>query len=147
MSSINKVILVGRLGKDPEMRYSQAGEAIANMTVATSERRKDANGMRVENTEWHRVVMFKQLAEIAEKYLKKGALVYIEGALKTRKWTNKDGVEQYATEIIANQMQMLGGKQDGEGGGKPVAPASRPAARPASQPAANFDDMDDAIPF
>lgn len=155
MTSINKVILVGRLGKDPEIRYSQSGEPIASFTLATSEQRKDNNGMRVENTEWHRIVVFKKLAEIVEKYLKKGALVYIEGSIKTNKWKNKDGVDQYTTEIIGNQMQMLGGKQDGggdegprqqrqpaqtrgNGGGRAVPPRSAPV---------NLDDLDSDIPY
>lgn len=110
---INKVILVGTLGKDPELRYSQAGAALCSVSVATNESWKDKNGEKQERTEWHRVKFFGKLAEIAGEYLKKGGQVYIEGALRTEKYTDKQGVEKYSTDIIANELQMLGGKPDG----------------------------------
>ena len=165
MASVNKVILVGNLGKDPEVRYLPNGSAVANITLATSRKYKDKNGEMVEETEWHRVTFFDKLAEIVGQYLKKGRSVFVEGRIKTRKYTDKDGVEKYATDIIANEMQMLGGREgmgepgggggDEEGGGYSArpAPASRPAppARPAPAPAkpasSGFDDMDDDIPF
>lgn len=172
MASVNKVILVGNLGRDPEVRYSPDGAAICNMSIATTSTWKDkASGERREETEWHRVVMYNRLAEIAGEYLKKGRSVYIEGRLKTRKWQDKDtGADRYSTEIVADQMQMLGGREDGGGGGgsygggggyddaparqpqqrAPARPA--PQQRPASQAApagggANLADMDDDIPF
>jgi len=168
MASVNKVILVGNLGRDPEVRYSPDGAAICNVSIATTSQWKDkASGERREETEWHRVVMYNRLAEIAGEYLKKGRSVYIEGRLKTRKWQDKDtGADRYSTEIVADQMQMLGGREGGgegsfggDGGGyensrssaPPRAPASRPAPAPkASSPApagANLADMDDDIPF
>ena len=114
MASINKVILIGNLGRDPEVRYSPNGAAICNVTIATSRNWKDKNsGERMEETEWHRVVFYDRLAEIAGEYLKKGRSVYVEGRLKTRKWQDKDGVDKYTTEIIADQMQMLGGRDGG----------------------------------
>jgi single-strand DNA-binding protein len=113
MSSVNKVILIGNLGRDPEVRYATSGTAIANVTIATSRQWKDkTSGEKQEETEWHRVVFYDRLAEIAGEYLTKGKSVYVEGRLKTRKWTDKDGVEKYTTEIVADQMQMLGGKGD-----------------------------------
>jgi single-strand DNA-binding protein len=158
MASVNKVILIGNLGRDPEVRYAPSGSAICNVTVATSRQWKDkTSGEKQEETEWHRVVFYDRLAEIAGEYLKKGRPVYVEGRLKTRKWTDKDGVEKYTTEIVADQMQLLGSREgmgdgggEGGGGGQRSAPASRP---PASRPAAaqksstGFDDMDDDIPF
>ncbi|WGJ90595.1 single-stranded DNA-binding protein [Achromobacter mucicolens] len=167
MASVNKVILVGNLGRDPEVRYSPDGAAICNMSIATTSSWKDkASGEKREETEWHRVVMYNRLAEIAGEYLKKGRSVYIEGRLKTRKWQDKDtGADRYSTEIVADQMQMLGGREDGGGGGgggyddaprqQRAAPAQRPApqqrpAAPAAAPAssgANLADMDDDIPF
>lgn len=166
MASVNKVILVGNLGRDPEVRYTPNGAAICNVTIATSRNWKDKNsGDRMEETEWHRVVFYDRLAEIAGEYLKKGRSVYVEGRLKTRKWQDKDGVDKYTTEIIAEQMQMLGGRdggggddmgggysRDSEGGGRSERPAAAPASRPAaSKPApkasTGFDDMDDDIPF
>ena len=116
---INKVILVGNLGNDPEVRYSQSGSAITTISVATSESWKDKNGEQQERTEWHRVKFFGRLAEIAGEYLKKGRQVYIEGSLRTEKYTDKSGVEKYSTDIIANEMQMLGGLGGGEGGERP----------------------------
>ena len=122
---INKVIIVGTLGKDPELRFSQAGAGLCSMSVATNETWKDKSGEKQERTEWHRVKMFGKLAEIAGEYLKKGALVYIEGSLRTEKYTDKQGVEKYSTDIIANEMQMLGSKptgQESRGGGGQSAP-------------------------
>ena len=166
MASVNKVIIVGNLGRDPETRYMPNGEAVTNIAVATTESWKDKNsGEKKEQTEWHRITFYRKLAEIAGQYLKKGSSVYVEGRLQTRKWTDKDGVEKYTTEIIADSMQMLGGRPGGGGGGggAPMdddyssAPAPRQntgggnaggAARPAaSKPAPNFSDMDDDIPF
>jgi len=118
MASINKVILIGNLGRDPEVRYTPNGAAICNITIATSRNWKDKNsGEKMEETEWHRVVFYDRLAEIAGEYLKKGRSVYVEGRLKTRKWQDKDGVEKYTTEIIADNMQLLGGREGGGGGG------------------------------
>ena len=160
MASVNKVIIVGNLGRDPETRYTPSGEALTTISVATTDTWRDkASGEKKENTEWHRIVFFGKLAEIAGQYLKKGSQVYVEGSLRTRKYTDKDGVEKYATDIRADSMQMLGSRQGMGGGGgasmddgyESAAPASRqaaaPAARPASKPAANFSDMDDDIPF
>jgi single-strand DNA-binding protein len=156
MASVNKVILVGNLGKDPEVRYAPSGDAFANATIATSRQWKDkATGEKREETEWHRVVFNGRTAEVAGEYLKKGSAVYIEGRLRTRKWQDKDGQERYTTEIYADQMQMLG-KREGLGGasmdengngGRPQSSAPRPASAPAKKPAGNFDDMDDDIPF
>jgi single-strand DNA-binding protein len=168
MASVNKVIIVGNLGRDPETRYMPSGDAMTNIAIATTDKWKDkSSGEQKEATEWHRVAFFGKLAEIAGQYLKKGSQVYVEGKLRTRKWTDKDGVEKYTTEIIADTMQMLGSRQGmggnsmdegssyggGAGGG---APAQRPASggapsggasRPSSKPAPNFSDMDDDIPF
>jgi len=119
MASVNKVILIGNLGRDPETRYTTGGDAITNLNIATSEQWKDKNGEKQEKTEWHRVVLFGRQAEIAGEYLKKGRSVYIEGRLQTRKYTDKDGVEKYSTEIVADRMQLLGGR-DGAGGGGDV---------------------------
>lgn len=159
MASVNKVILIGNLGRDPETRYSADGAAITNITIATSDSWKDkATGEKKEQTEWHRVVFFGRLAEIAGEYLRKGRPVYVEGKLRTRKWTDKEGQERYTTEIVADSMQLLGSREGMGGGGAPGgdyddAPAPPPArsggggARPASKPAANIADMDDDIPF
>jgi len=159
MASVNKVILIGNLGKDPEVRYAPSGSAICNITLATSRQWKDkTSGERQEETEWHRVVFFDRMAEVAGEYLKKGKSVYIEGRLKTRKWTDKEGVDKYTTEVMADRMEMLGSREGGGGGGEEMgaapAPRSAPAPRPApvSKPAAaksatGFDDMDDDIPF
>lgn len=156
MASVNKVILVGNLGRDPEMRYLPSGEAVANLAIATSRKYKNKTGEMVEETEWHRVTFFGKLAEIAGQYLKKGRSVYVEGRIKTDKYTGKDGVEKYSTQIVANEMQMLGGR---EGMGEPSGetdetggysrPVARPPARPAeaTKPGSGFDDMDDDIPF
>ena len=112
MAGVNKVILVGNLGKDPEVRYLEGGTAVANFSLATTETYKDKSGNRVEQTEWRNVVLWRGLAEVAEKYLKKGSQVYVEGKLRTRAWDDKDGVKRYSTEIIADNMTMLGGKRD-----------------------------------
>ena len=173
MASVNKVILMGNLGRDPEVRYMPNGEAVANFSIATTENWKDKSGVRQEKTEWHNIVMYRRLAEIAGEYLKKGRPVYIEGRLQTRKW-EKDGVTRYSTEIVADQMQMLGTGRDGgsaaydgadmdQGGGMDdynQAPARQPAmsapapnrgfsqpAATAGKPANNCDDFDDDIPF
>jgi single-strand DNA-binding protein len=159
MASVNKVILVGNLGKDPETRYMPNGDQVTNITVATSEQWKDKNsGEQKEATEWHRVVFFRRLAEIAGQYLKKGSQVYIEGRLRTRKWQGQDGQDRYTTEIHADEMKMLGkregqgapsdGPRDNSGGSR--GGQDRGQSKPASQPAAgggNFNDFDDDIPF
>ncbi len=158
MASVNKVIIVGNLGRDPETRYMPSGEAITNIAVATTDKWKDkASGEQKEMTEWHRISAFGKLAEIMGQYLKKGSQVYIEGSLRTRKYTDKEGIERYATEIRADTMQMLGSRQGMGGGAGPrdddygsSAPAPRQSsgARPApAKPAPNFSDMDDDIPF
>jgi single-strand DNA-binding protein len=157
MASVNKVILVGNLGRDPETRYSPDGAAITNVSIATTDTWKDkASGEKQEKTEWHRVVFFDRLAEIAGEYLKKGSQVYVEGRLQTRKWTDKEGHERFTTEIRAERMQMLGSRGGAAGGadfedtgGPPTrAPAGREAGgRPAAKPAPNIADMDDDIPF
>jgi len=165
MASVNKVILLGNLGRDPETRYTTGGDAVTNLNIATSEQWKDKAGEKQERTEWHRVVLFGRQAEIAGEYLKKGRSVYIEGRLQTRKYTDKDGVEKYSTEIVADRMQLIGSSRDagagsggdaefaaagaggggarresgsggGSGGTKPGAPAKK-----------NVDDFDDDIPF
>ena len=157
MASVHKVILVGKLGADPETRYMPNGDAVANIRLATTESWKDkATGEKKEITEWHRVVFFRKLAEIVGQYLKKGSAVYIEGRIRTRKWQDKEGQERYTTEIEANEMQMLGGRQSaasssgGEaefGGSMPSAGASgSPRAAPAKK-TPSFEDMDDDIPF
>lgn len=154
MASVNKVIVVGNLGADPETRYLPSGEAVTNIRVATTDRWKDkASGEMKEATEWHRIAFFGRLAEIAGEYLKKGSQVYVEGSLRTRKWQDKDGNDRYSTEIRGDVMQMLGSRA---GSGEPrassgasEAPESRTEApaRPAKKPAGKFDDMADDIPF
>ncbi len=160
MASINKVILIGNLGRDPEVRYTPNGAAICNVTLATSRNWKDkTTGEKVEETEWHRVVFYDRLAEIAGEYLKKGRPIYVEGRLKTRKWQDKEGADHYTTEVIANEMQMLGSRE-GMGGGDDAGSrnvardsggeaGARPAGKPAgtTKSATGFDDMDDDIPF
>ena len=168
MASVNKVIIVGNLGRDPEMRTFPSGDRVANVTIATTDRWKDkTSGEMKEATEWHRVVFNGRLAEIVGEYLKKGSQVYVEGSLRTRKWTDQQGVEKFTTEIRADEMKMLG-KREGMGGGsagddgyeggeqrRAPAPAPRAAAaaggggqRPAAgKPSSGFDDMDDDIPF
>ena len=167
MASVNKVILVGNCGRDPEVRYLPSGQAVANVSIATTSKRKDkTSGEMVEETQWHRVSFFNRLAEIVGEYVKKGSPIYIEGRIVYRKFTNKEGVEQNATDIVASEMQLLGSRQgmgapagggdEDAGGGAPrrSAPPSRPPAgapagqRPAAnKPASGFDDMDDDIPF
>jgi single-strand DNA-binding protein len=156
MASVNKVIVLGNLGRDPETRYTADGAAITNVSIATTRRFKDASGQQQEETEWHRVAFFGRLAEIAGEYLRKGRPVYVEGRLRTRKWQDKDGQDRYTTEIVAENMQLLGSREgmgggDFEGGGeeRPAAPArsSAPRSAPASKPATQVADMDDDIPF
>lgn len=165
MASLNKVILIGNLGRDPETRFMPSGGAVCNFSIATTESWKDKqSGQKQEKTEWHNIVMFGRLAEIAQQYLKKGSQVYVEGRLQTRKWQDKaTGADRYTTEIVADEMKMLGGR--GQGGGQAgaddynqeyagapqqSAPAqsSQPAqSAPAGRPAAKFDDFEDDIPF
>jgi single-strand DNA-binding protein len=148
---INKVILVGNLGKDPEIRYTASGAAIANITIATSESWRDKqSGEKQEKTEWHRVVFFSRLAEIVGEYLKKGSQVYVEGRLQTRKWQDKSGQDRYTTEIVANEMQMLGSRGDGGGQAPQNTGFRKPAettAAPVQAPAVEEDFQDDDIPF
>lgn len=163
MASLNKVILIGNLGRDPETRYAPSGDAICNITVATTETWKDkATGERKEATEWHRVVFFGRLAEIAAQYLRKGSQIYVEGRLQTRKWQDKDGQDRYTTEIRGDEMKMLGSRQGGGGGDAPMgggydAPAAAPARQapqqapaqkaPSQSGGGGFGDFDDDIPF
>jgi single-strand DNA-binding protein len=164
MASVNKVILVGNCGRDPEIRYLPSGQAVANVSVATSSRRKDKNtGETIEDTQWHRVTFYDRLAEIAGEYVKKGRPIYVEGRLKYGKYTDQAGVEKNTVDIVATELQLLGGREglgapsDGDDAGapparRPSAPAARPAApavrqAPAPRPANGFDDMDDDIPF
>jgi single-strand DNA-binding protein len=166
MASVNKVILIGNCGRDPEIRYLPSGQAVANISIATTSRRKDrTSGETVEDTQWHRVTFYDRLAEIAGEYVKKGRPIYVEGRLKYGKYTDQAGVEKNTVDIIATEMQLLGGREGmggpsggDEEGGAPArrpAPAQRPAASaapasrpaPAARPASGFDDMDDDIPF
>ncbi len=165
MASVNKVILIGNCGRDPEIRYLPSGQAVANISIATTSRRKDrTSGETVEDTQWHRVTFYDRLAEIAGEYVKKGRPIYIEGRLKYGKYTDQAGVEKNTVDIIATEMQLLGGREgmgapsgggDDDSGGTPArrpaaAPrpaASAPAGKPAAKPASGFDDMDDDIPF
>jgi len=163
MASVNKVILLGNLGRDPETRYTTGGDAVTNLNIATSEQWKDKNGEKQERTEWHRVVLFGRQAEVAGEYLKKGRSVYIEGRLQTRKYTDKDGVEKYSTEIVADRMQLIGSARDAGsggdaefsggsgsgGGGAPRRESGGGGAKPATGGGAkkNVDDFDDDIPF
>ena len=166
MASVNKVILVGNCGRDPEIRYLPSGQAVANISVATSSRRKDKNtGESIEDTQWHRVTFYDRLAEIAGEYVKKGQPIYVEGRLKYGKYIDQAGVEKNTVDIIATEMQLLGkregmgmpsGEEGGGGGYSRPAPASRPSApapaprqapAPQARPASSFDDMDDDIPF
>jgi single-strand DNA-binding protein len=167
MASVNKVILVGNLGRDPEVRFMPNGEAVCNFSIATTDSWKDKAGAKQERTEWHNIVMYRKLAEIAGEYLKKGRPVYVEGRLQTRKWQTKEGQDRFTTEIIADQMQMLGGR-DGGGANAPYdggmdqsndgddgynqAPARQAAAKPAQaakpvSTGSGFDDFEDDIPF
>ena len=165
MASVNKVILIGNCGRDPEIRYLPSGQAVANISIATTSRRKDrTSGETVEDTQWHRVTFYDRLAEIAGEYVKKGRPIYVEGRLKYGKYTDQAGVEKNTVDIIATEKQLLGGREgmgspsggDEDGGGAPArrpAAAPRPAAgaapagKPAAKPASGFDDMDDDIPF
>ena len=152
MASVNKVILIGNLGRDPETRYMPEGGAITNISIATTDKWKDKNGEMQEKTEWHRVAFFGKLAEIAGEYLKKGSQVYVEGRLQTRKWQDKDGQDKYTTEIVANVMQMLGSRQgmgggDRDAGGERPPAGAKPKAQPAAKPGGKFDDFEDDIPF
>jgi single-strand DNA-binding protein len=166
MASVNKVILIGNLGRDPETRYMPDGGAVTNISVATTDVWKDKQGEKQEKTEWHRVAFFGKLAEIAGEYLKKGSQVYVEGRLQTRKWQDKEGVDKYTTEIVADRMQMLGSRQgmgggadreasspDREGAGVREGAAVRDgssakgAAKPAKAAGGKFDDFEDDIPF
>ena len=148
MASVNKVILVGNLGADPEVRYLPSGEAVANLRLATTDNWKDKDGNKQEATEWHRVSFFGRQAEVCGQYLKKGSQIYVEGSIRTRKWQDKDGQDRYSTEIRGDRMQMLGGRQ-GMGDAPPREPAESrgtPAPR-AAAPANNFNDFEDDIPF
>jgi single-strand DNA-binding protein len=146
MAAVNKVILIGNVGKDPEIRYTPSGSAICNISVATTRSWKDkTSGDKQEETEWHRCVFYDRLAEIAGEYLKKGKPIYVEGRLKTRKWQNKEGQDVYTTEIIAHEMQMLGGRDDAQQSARP-APAAAAKAAPAKA-STGFDDMDSDIPW
>ena len=154
MASVNKVILIGNLGADPETRYLPSGDAVTNIRIATSEKWKDKSGEQQEHTEWHRIAFFGKLAEIAGEYLKKGSPVYVEGRIRTRKWQDKEGQDKYSTEIVADRMQMLGGRGGGSGGAEPMSrePATAGAGgggkgQPAKKGGGAFDQMDDDIPF
>lgn len=139
MASLNKILLIGNLGADPETRYTTGGDAVCNIRLATTESWRDkASGEQKEATEWHRVVFYRRLAEIAGQYLKKGSQVYLEGRIKTRKWTDKDGIERYTTEVEATEMKMLGSRRDDQGG-------SQPAQQ--RQAGGTVSDLDDDIPF
>ena len=144
---VNKAIIVGTLGQDPEIRYTANGSAVANISVATNETWKDkSTGEAQERTEWHRIVMFGKLAEIAQQYLKKGSQAYFEGRIQTRKWQDQSGNDRYSTEIVANEMQMLGGRGSG-GGGAPMESGGQSQSRPAPAETAPMDDGFDDIPF
>ena len=160
MASVNKVILVGNLGKDPEVRYMPSGDAITNITMATTDSWKDKNGEKQEKTEWHRIAFFGKLAEIAGEYLKKGSQVYVEGRLQTRKWQDKEGHDRYTTEIIADRMQMLGSRSGGgsgnyevqdkaptEAGREPSGGSGGGSSKPAAKKGGDFEDFEDDIPF
>ncbi|MGA1497494.1 MAG: single-stranded DNA-binding protein [Steroidobacteraceae bacterium] len=150
---INKVILVGHLGQDPQTRAMPSGKSVVNLRLATTDQWRDRQtGENKENTEWHTVVMFDRLAEIAAEYLRKGSQVYVEGKLRTRKWQDKDGHDRYSTEVVANEMQMLGGRgggqsQGGGGGYEPREAPAREAAQGGGRPAGGGDEFDDDIPF
>jgi single-strand DNA-binding protein len=158
MASVNKVILIGNLGRDPETRYTTGGDAVTNLRIATTDTWKDKAGEKQEKTEWHTVVLFGRQAEIAGEYLKKGRPVYIEGRLQTRKWTDKEGVEKYSTEVVGDRLQLLGSR-DGGGGGdaefsggggsarREGGAAGAGASKPAGAAKKNVDDFDDDIPF
>lgn len=146
MSSLNKAMIIGRLGADPEVRYTQSNTAVATLSVATTERYKDRNGELQESTEWHRIVAWGRLAEICQEYLKKGSLAYFEGPIQTRQWEDKDGQKKYTTEIKALNMQMLDSRSDSmSGGGAPSKPGKSVAS--SVEIDESFDDMDDDLPF
>ena len=154
MASVNKVILIGNLGRDPEIRYMPSGDAVANLRIATTDKFKDRNGEQQEVTEWHSVAFFGKQAEICGQYLKKGSQVYVEGSLRTRKWQDKDGNDRYTTEIRGDRMQMLGGRGGGGGGGGMAEFDAPPDNAPKGKPGGSgggsgggFSDMDDDIPF
>jgi len=149
MASVNKVIIIGNLGRDPELRYLPSGDAVANLRIATTDKYKDRSGDMQEQTEWHSVAFFGKTAEVCGQYLKKGSQVYVEGSLRTRKWQDKDGQDRYSTEIVANEMQMLGGRGGGGGGGGNF---ERSEPRPSGATAGGGsgggrDEFDDDIPF
>ena len=145
---LNKVFLIGRLGRDPEVRYMPNGEAVCNFSIATSETWNDRNGQRVERTEWHNITMYRKLAEIAGQYLRKGSQVYLEGRIQSRKYQGKDGIERTAYDIIANEMKMLGGGSDGQQAQQAQAETPTPPRRRAPDaPAAPVDDVDGDVPF
>lgn len=145
---LNQAQIIGHLGKDPEVRYMPSGDAVANFSIATTEKWKDkSTGEQREATEWHRINTFGKLAEIVGQYLKKGSLVYVAGKIVTRKYTDKDGIERYATEIKADSMKMLGGREQGDGAPQQQARPQRPSAAPQGAQGSGFDDMDDDIPF
>ena len=146
MASVNRVTLIGNLGKDPEMRFMPNGDAVCNFSIATTENWKDKNGQKQEKTEWHNIVIYRKLAEIAGEYLKKGQPVYIEGRLQTRKWQDKDNNDRYTTEVIADQMQMLGNKTASEHGAG-SAPKNQGAGAGAIPSDGGFEVMEDDIPF
>ena len=151
MASVNKVILIGNLGADPETRYLPSGDAVTNIRVATTEKWRDKGGEQQEHTEWHRIAFFGKLAEIAGEYLKKGSPVYVEGRIRTRKWQDKEGQDKYSTEIVADRMQLLGSR-GGVGAGEPAPPrepatAGAGGGKPQPKKGGGFDQMDDDIPF
>ena len=156
MAGVNKVIVMGHLGQDPEMRYTQSNDAVATLSIATSEQFKDKEGNKQERTEWHRVVLFGRTAEIAGEYLRKGSMAYVEGRLQTRKWTDKEGQERYTTEIVGDRLQLVGARGGGGGGAasfdeedpsRPSGGSSAGGARKNEMPPAPAEDFDDDIPF
>lgn len=148
MASVNKVILMGNLGRDPEVKYMQSGEAVCNVSLATSSSWKDkTTGERREEVEWHRLVFYRRLAEIAGEYLRKGSSIYIEGRLKTRAWTDKDGNQRHTTEVMVDQMQMLGGRDSGQSGGNQEQKPAQGQTQKQTAPQSGASDMDDDIPF
>ena len=145
--SLNKAILIGRLGRDPEVRYIPNGEAVCNFSIATSESWKDQHGQKQERTEWHNITLYRRLAEVAGQYLKKGSLVYIEGRIQSRKYTGKDGIERTAYEIIGSEMKMLGGGNDSGQQNAQHTPPAPPSRQAPAAPAQPVDDIDDDVPF
>ena len=145
--SVNKAILIGRLGRDPEVRHMPNGEAVCNFSVATSESWKDQSGQRQERTEWHNITLYRRIAEVAGQYLKKGSLVYIEGRIQSRKYTDKNGIERTAYEIIGSEMKMLGGGNDSGQQNTQHTPPAPPRRQAPAAPAQPVDDIDDDVPF